>query len=78
MQLYDTTHLASPFTIAMAMLSGWVAAPKLLLILMFQSLDLKELCKNPSSALQGGLLPCSWETIVGMSFAIAAFCTASD
>lgn len=45
-KLYGTTHLASPSVPAMAMLSKWVAAPKLLLILMFQSLYLKQPCKE--------------------------------
>lgn len=34
--------------------------------------------KEPSSILQGGLLPCSWEKTVGTSFVAATFCTASD
>lgn len=69
--------MASPI-LAMAMLRVWVAAPKLLLTLMFQSLHLREPCREPSSALEGGLLPYSWEKAVGMRFVPAAFCTASD
>lgn len=49
-----------------------------LLIVMFQSLDLRESCKEPSSALQKGLLQFSWEMTVGLTFVVATFCTASD
>lgn len=49
--LQSTAHLASPSILAMAMLKEWVAAPKLLLTPMFQSLELgcamnqAQLCK---------------------------------
>lgn len=49
--LQSTAHLGSPSILAMAMLKEWVAAPKLLLTPMFQSLELgcamnqAQLCK---------------------------------